>query len=120
MVDYSTIQTLLDLHEQILDQEDGYWIKIEAWQVEVTEHIPHGIRYALTLHDPNGARILGYDNAHAVKVKGRKYSGRRLEFDHRHRHEDDAGVPYLFKDANQLLVDFFEEVDKVLDRVRGK
>jgi long-subunit fatty acid transport protein len=26
----------------------------------------------------------------------------------------------LFKDANQLLVDFFEEVDKVLDRVRGK
>jgi hypothetical protein len=36
MVDYSTIQTLLDLHEQILDQEDGYWIKIEAWQVEVT------------------------------------------------------------------------------------
>jgi hypothetical protein len=74
----------------------------------------------LTLHDPNGARILGYDNAHAVKVKVRIYSGRRLEFDHRHRHEDDAGVPYLFKDANQLLADFFEEVDKVLDRVRGK
>jgi hypothetical protein len=74
----------------------------------------------LTLHDPNGARILGYDNAHAVKVKGRKYSGRRLEFDHRHRHEDDVGIPYLFKDANQLLVDFFEEADKVLDKVRGK
>ena len=73
-----SIQTLLDLHEQILDQEDGYWIKLEAWQVEMTESIPHGIRYALTLHNPSGLRILGYDNAHQVKVKGKKYSGRRM------------------------------------------
>ena len=117
---YKTIQTLLDLHGQILDQEDGYWIKIEAWQVEMTENIPHGIRYALTLHGPSGVRILGYDNAHAPKVKGKKYAGRRIEFDHRHRYEDDVGVPYTFKDANQLLTDFFEEADRALERIKEK
>ena len=62
-MNYDTIQTLLDLHEQILDQEDGYWIKIEAWRVDINPIIPHGIRYSLTLHMPNGERILGYDNA---------------------------------------------------------
>ena len=114
------IQTLLDLHEQILDQEDGYWIKIEAWQVEVTAHIPHGIRYALTLHKPNGERILGYDNAHNIKVKGKKYSGQRMAFDHKHRHATDLGVHYEFKNAHQLLSDFFTEVDLVLKVVREK
>ncbi len=29
--------------------------------------MPHGIRYALTLHDRYGTRLLGFDNAHAVK-----------------------------------------------------
>ncbi len=119
-MNYRTIQTLLDLHEQILDQGDGYWIKLAAWQVDMTESIPHGIRYALTLHDPNGVRILGYDNAHAVKIKGKKYSGRRIEFDHKHRNENDVGVPYVFKDAHQLLADFFKEVDEVLERAREK
>ena len=115
---YKTIQPLLDLHDQILDQEDGYWIKIEAWPVEPSEAIPHGVRYSLTLHNPLGVRILGYDNAHAVKVKGKKYSGRRIQFDHRHRNEADVGIPYEFKDAYHLLADFFQEVDEVLSRVK--
>lgn len=115
---YEEIQPLLDLHGQILDQEDGYWIKIEAWLVDISETIPHGIRYSLTLHDPSGVRILGYDNAHAVKVKGNKYSCRRIEFDHRHRNEEDTGVPYEFQTTYQLLADFFDEVDTVLKRVK--
>lgn len=119
-MNYDNIQTLLDLHEQILDQEDGYWIKIEAWKVEVTPYIPHGIRYALTLHMPNGERILGYDNAHAIKVKGKKYSGQRTAFDHKHRHATDKGVHYEFKDAHQLLFDFFTEVDSVLKEAKEK
>ena len=81
---------------------------------------PHGIRYTLTLHAPNGKRILGFDNAHAVKIKGKKYSGQRLPFDHKHRHVADKGVPYEFKDAFQLLSDFFTEVDSVLKKVRSK
>ena len=73
------IVTLIDLNDQILDQGDGYWIKFEACRVEVSDGIPHGIRYSLTLHDPYGKRILGFDNAHAVKPpKKFKYAGQRL------------------------------------------
>lgn len=113
------IATLIDLHDQIIDQGGGYWIKIEAWVVVVSADIPHGIRYSLTLHEPYGKRILGYDNAHAVKPpKKFKYVGTRLPYDHKHRHVSDKGVPYEFKDAHQLLSDFFVEVDRVLEEVR--
>ena len=109
------IDTLLDLHGSILDQGNGYWIKLEAWRVEMSDRIPHGIRYSLTLHEPYGKRILGYDNAHAVKSPGKsRYSGRIMAFDHRHRHASDKGVPYEFKDVQQLLEDFFADVDRVL------
>ena len=111
----AALDTLLDLHGSILDQENGYWIKLEAWRVEVSDQIPHGIRYSLTLHEPHGNRILGYDNAHAIKLPGRfKYAGRIQTFDHRHRHASDKGVPYEFKDAQQLLEDFFADVDRTL------
>jgi hypothetical protein len=111
----SGLVNLLDLDGSILDQGDGYWIKIEARAVGPTKEIPHGIRYSLTLHEPYGKRILGYDNAHAVKPpKKFKYAGQRLPYDHRHRHVCDQGVPYAFVDAHQLLVDFYEEVDNVL------
>jgi hypothetical protein len=113
------IETLIDLHDQIIDQNGGYWIKIEAWRVAVSEAVPHGVRYALTLHEPYGKRIIGYDNAHAVKPpKKNKYAGRRLTYDHKHRHASDKGVPYEFHDAHQLLTDFFEEVDRVLQEIR--
>jgi outer membrane receptor for Fe3+-dicitrate len=107
------ISILLDLHQQVIDQEDGYWVKIEAWQVAITQAVPHGIRYSLTLHNPKGIRIMDYDNAHSVKQKP-AYSGRRLPYDHRHRSIRDEGVRYEFKDAYQLLRDFFIDVDKVL------
>ncbi|MCA8250443.1 DUF6516 family protein [Burkholderia multivorans] len=113
------IDTLIDLNGSILDQENGYWIKLEAWRVEASPEIPHGIRYSLTLHEPYGNRILGYDNAHAVKPpKKFKYAGRILAYDHKHRHASDKGVPYEFKDAQQLLNDFFADVDRVLLEAR--
>ena len=108
------LDTLLDLHGEILVQDGGYWIKIEAWTVEPSEGIPHGIRYSLTLHDPKGKRILGYDNAHGVDVRSKGFAGRRLGYDHVHRHARDKGVAYEFSSAGQLLTDFFKEVDKVL------
>jgi hypothetical protein len=114
------IRTLLDLHDEVIDQEDGYWVKLEAWEVMPNQHIPHGVRYSLTLHEPTGTRILGYDNAHAVKPKGYKFAGQRLSYDHRHRFVKDVGVPYLFTDAHQLLADFFREVDLVLREVKSK
>jgi hypothetical protein len=62
------LETLLDLDGSILEQENGYWIKVQVWRVEVSDLVPHGIRYSLTLHDRYGMRVLGYDNAHAVKT----------------------------------------------------
>lgn len=109
---------LLDLHGQILDQEGGYWIKIEAWEVTASLAIPHGIRYSLTLHNPKGVRILGYDNAHSTKSTG--YANRKLPYDHKHRCATDLGVGYPFKDVYQLMKDFFEDVDKTLSLARGK
>lgn len=115
------IRTLLDLSGYVLDQEDGYWIRIEAWEVEPSTDIPHGIRYSLTLHAPSGKRILGYDNAHAVKPgKRSRFLGRRLPFDHKHRQAGDSGVPYAFASTHQLLEDFFEEADRILKEVKSR
>jgi|TARA_R100001143_G_scaffold35612_1_gene33201 hypothetical protein len=112
---------LLDLHGSIIDQEGGYWIKLEAWEVKPSPAIPHGIRYSLTLHEPYGRRILGYDNAHAIKPpKKFKYAGRVLPHDHRHRNSSDKGVPYEFTEAQQLLNDFFDDVDRVLLEVKKR
>ena len=113
------IETLLDMNGSIVDQGNGYWIKIEAWRIEANDDIPHGIRYALTLHEPYGKRILGYDNAHTVRLPKRfKYAGRRLPFDHKHRHASDKGIAYGFESAYQLLEDFFKDVDNVLQEIR--
>lgn len=115
----TAIDTLLDLDGSILDQGSGYWIKLEARRVDVTPEIPHGIRYSLTLHEPNGKRALGYDNAHSVRPSGKfKYAGRVRVYDHKHRYPSDKGVPYEFKDVQQLLTDFFADVDRILAVVR--
>lgn len=100
------ISTLLDLHHEVIDQGDGYWVKIEAWEVAMSDEIPHGVRYSLSLHNPKGVRILGYDNAHAVKPRT-GYSGRKWAYDHKHRSSGDLGIPYEFKNAHTLLSDFF-------------
>lgn len=115
----TALDTLLDLDGQIIDQGAGYWLKFEARLVDPTPHIPHGIRYALTLHEPYGKRIMGYDNAHAIKPpKKFKYAGRILAYDHKHRHSSDKGLPYEFIDVQQLINDFFMDVDQVLEQAR--
>src|SRR5437879_6002547 len=111
-----SLETLLDLDGSILEQEKGYWIKIEVRKVEISDDTPHGIRYSLTLHDSFGTRVLGYDNAHAVKRPKRfKFAGTRLPYDHRHTTSSDKGVPYEFDSPQRLLEQFFEEVDRVIE-----
>lgn len=111
------IDTLLDLDGIIIEQAGGYWTKFEVKKLaDPTEVRPHGIRYSLTLHDRHGDRVLGFDNAHAVKSgKYSKYRERKA-YDHRHRHANDEGVPYEFISAYQLLKDFWIEVDKTLKK----
>ena len=77
--------------------------------------IPHGVRYALTLHDTYGARVMGFDNAHAPDASQQgRYAGRIVTYDHQHRHATDKGVPYVFQDAYELMKDFFAAVDQVI------
>ena len=74
------LDILLELHGTEYTEENGYWYKIEAWRVEISAAIPHGIKYCLTLHNNYNKRVMGFDNAHAVKPqkKGR-FRGRVVE-----------------------------------------
>jgi Family of unknown function (DUF6516) len=107
---------LLDLDGEILAQDRGYWVKIEARQLErATRECPHRIKYCLTLHDRYGKRIIGFDNAHSIKTRKRgRFKGRSVTYDHRHMNPVDKGTPYVFESAEQLVTDFFAEVDKIL------
>lgn len=88
------LKTLLELNKEIFPMGNGYWTKFEAREVEPNEHIPHGIKYSLTLHDKNNERILGYDNAHGIKPKRKKFGGTRITWDHKHKRE--IVEPYEF------------------------
>lgn len=106
--------TLLDLDGQSYWIRK-YWVKFEARQVEKDEHRPHGIKYSLTLHDRNNTRILGFDNAHAIKKKGRrttKYTGRVVTYDHIHK--QNKVERYLFSSASQLLEDFWNAANQII------
>jgi hypothetical protein len=112
------LDVLLDLNGEEFHEENGYWYKIEAKMVEITTKRPHGIRYNLTLHDNHNLRIMGFDNAHAVKSKKiGKFKGQIIEYDHLHKDSKDKGTPYAFSSAEQLLKDFFDEVNRILKEV---
>ncbi|MFK5926448.1 MAG: DUF6516 family protein [Desulfuromusa sp.] len=89
--------------------ENGYWTKFEAYQIESSKHLPHGISYSLTFHDKNNRWIIGFDNAHAIKPRRKKYSARKVTWDHKHQLE--KVFPYEFESAGQLLEDFWEAVE---------
>jgi hypothetical protein len=99
-----------------VQNEAGYWIKMEVSRVTVSAQRPHGIRYSLTLHAPDNTRLIGFDNAHGVRPSGSrfKHAGQKYPYDHRHRHALDEGVLYEFDSAYQLVSDFYAEVDRVL------
>ena len=54
------LDTLLDLHGQTLFvDETGHWVKFIVHRTDVTTERPHGLSYSLTLHAPNGERLVG-------------------------------------------------------------
>jgi len=66
------------------------------------------------LHDPKGNRLLGFDNAHRVPAPGSSRKPRPSETDHWHRTEKDKGRPYKFVNAEKLIIDFFDEAERIL------
>ncbi|MFS2222280.1 DUF6516 family protein [Pantoea sp. B65] len=105
---------LLSLHGSIVFRDDGYWWKIDVWEVQPTAFIPHGIRYSLTLHDKHSTRVFGIDNAHGIKLPKKGHYSGRLVYDPIHRTPSDKGYPYEFASAAQLIEDFFIKSEEVI------
>lgn len=107
------LEILLSLNGEIFPMSNGYWTKFEVKKVITTKNIPHGIKYSLTLHDRYNKRIVGYDNAHGIKPKKKKFGGKRIIWDH--KHERNLTKPYEFENAGQLLEDFWNDVNQQID-----
>ncbi|HYZ26068.1 MAG TPA: DUF6516 family protein [Geminicoccaceae bacterium] len=108
------LEFLLAFDGRVHHLEEGYWLKFEIKRVEATRKRPQGLSYSFTLHAPDGTRLLGFDNAHGVPARGSRFKAAPQPSDHWHRTESDPGRPYEFKDAETLIDDFFDEVERVL------
>lgn len=118
IIDHS-LDVLLSLDGTEYTEANGYWYKISAKRTEPTKERPHGISYDLTLHDNNNLRILGFDNAHGIKVKkGGRFNGYIYAYDHVHKSINDKGTLYEFVNAEQLLTDFFNDVNKIISALK--
>jgi hypothetical protein len=107
------LQTLLDMDGEIfLFEQSGHWVKIEAHPIEPNDQIPHGIKYSLTLHDRNNQRVLGFDNAHGVRPKRKKFGAQKVTWDHKHVQRSVEG--YEFESAGQLMEDFWKAIDEIV------
>jgi len=107
-------ETFLDLDGQILviDSKGEYCVRYSVQRVERSPERPHGLNYSLTLHGPDGRRLIGFDNAHAVRQSRGPGGKRGRSADHKHRMDEIR--PYRFQDAPTLLTDFWAEVDAYL------
>ena len=110
------LEFLLAFDGRIHHLEEGYWIKLEIKRVKAAKERPHGLSYSFTLHAPDGTRLIGFDNAHGVRATGSRFKRPPDAIDHWHRTENDPGRPYQFKDAETLIDDFFDEVERVLGK----
>jgi hypothetical protein len=57
------LEVLLSLDGYEFRFASGYAVKYQARRVSASAGRPHGIKYCLTLHDPNRRRVYGIDNA---------------------------------------------------------
>ena len=107
------LHALLDLDGQVLvvDSAGGLGVRFVVTRVPVSMEKPQGLDYSLTLHGPDGERLVGFDNAHPV-------ARQELGDPQDHRHRLRTIRAYEYRDAASLLGDFWSTVDAVL-RERG-
>jgi len=106
------LEYLLNLDGEVFYLDNGYWVKFEAKKIEPSEHIPHGIKYSLTLHNKKNERVIGYDNAHSFK-SSKKYGAKKQTYDHIHKQM--KIVAYEFSSASQLIEDFWNSVEHYME-----
>jgi hypothetical protein len=98
--------------------EAGFWVKFDVKRVAPSPEWPHGIKYSLTLHGPGNERLVGFDNAHAVRKTSGPGGRNNAPYDHRHRFETTRA--YAYNNALKLIDDFWEAVDQALkERTRS-
>src|SRR5271157_2106277 len=109
-----SLDALLELDGQVLviDPETRHWVRFVVRRVPVTEPKPHGLDYSLTLHGPDGERLVGFDNAHPLKSQSGPGGRAGAVYDHKHRLK--TVRLYEYRDAATLLADFWKTVDAVL------
>ena len=84
------------IHRKEVD-DYGNIVELKIWRVEPTEDKPFGLKYSLA-YIVQGERVVGYDNA---ERKGD------------HRHIKGKEQSYQFLSVEQLVRDFFEDVEKI-------
>jgi hypothetical protein len=104
-----SLDSLMDLDGEVLvvDPEGGHRVRFVITRVPVSPEKPHGLDYSLTLHGPDGERLVGFDNAHPV-------ANQELGELQDHRHRLRTIMAYEYRDAASLLADFWNTVDSML------
>ena len=107
-----SLDALLNLHGQVyvIDDASGVWVGFVVRRVAATVDRPHGLDYSLTMHQRDGERLVGFDNAHPVRSSAGP-GGRTGGRDHKHRLK--TVRLYEYRDAASLLADFWDEVFSV-------
>jgi hypothetical protein len=105
---------LLDGESFVADAKGICWVKFEVKQVVASPERPHGLRYSLTLHDKDGTRLLGFDNAHPIHETSGPGARTFIEYDHKHSGKRIRFYPYT--DAATLMADFWTEVEAILQK----
>ncbi len=106
------LATLLELDGIEYGIGSGYWVKFSAKKMTASQHRPFGIKYSFTMHNQYGTRLVGFDNAHLANIKRKKYSAKRLAWDHKHQRS--VISDYDFNSPEELIVDFWDLVDQIL------
>jgi hypothetical protein len=112
MVRDRSLDALLELDGVSYVVDGPFWVKFEVHAAPATPEKPHGLDYSLSLHDAAGERLLGFDNAHAVREGAGPGAKTRIAYDHLHKGERVRF--YDYKDAVTLLTDFWKEAEKIL------
>lgn len=106
--DERSLERLLLLDGEAIELSGGYGVSFKAWRVAATADKPHGVKYSLCLFASDDARVVCFDNSHPVRI--RSGPGKRKTTMSDHVHEGGKVRPYIFTDAETLLVDFWDAV----------
>ena len=81
-------------------EANGDIVEMKIWKVPQSKDKPHGLKYTL-VYIREGKRIIGYDNAEG-KGDHKHYKGREH--------------PYQFKDVDNLIDDFYKDIERIKKR----